>query len=107
MPTAIDEALDKIYSTHRTQVESARADFLAAADGADPRDLGDDCTKLGEVFHWKWGRLRVAWFWGTEGRIVLVEAWLKKGQRERRERVGRLNNIKSRFESEVNEYHDK
>ncbi len=104
VPTELDRALTETRRTHPTVVERIRAAFELLADGVDPRDVADECTKLGDVLHWRWGSFRMAWFWSPGGELILLELWRKQGMRERRERVERLNQLRQRFSEESHEY---
>ena len=106
VPTELDRALLAIQKTHQSAVEKIRGAFDLVAGGIDPRDVADECTKLGDVMHWTWGNFRGAWCWGTDGRLIVLEVWRKKGMKEKRERVDRLNHLFKRFSEESNEYLD-
>lgn len=102
----LHRALTEIRRTHPRIAEKMLVGFALVAGGVDPRDVADECTKLGEVMHWRWGDFRVAWFWSPTGQVIVLEAWRKQGAKERRERIGRLNRLRARFEREDHEFRD-
>lgn len=106
VPTGLDRALLDIRRTHLSAAQKIGGAFELVAGGADPRYVADDCSKLGDVMHWTWGNFRAAWFWGAGSRLVVLEVWRKKGMKEKRERVERLNHLLKRFNEELNEYLD-
>ena len=104
--TELERSLKEISRSHPRAVERILAALTLVADGVDPRDVADECSKLGVVLHWRWGDFRVAWFWGEGGRLIVLEVWRKKGAKERRERAARLNRLRARFDEEDHDYRD-
>lgn len=106
LPTELERSLEEISKLYPRVFERILAAFALVADGVDPRDVADECAKLGAVMHWRWGDFRVAWFWGAGGRLIVLEVWRKKGAKERRERVDRLNRLRGRYGEEDHDYRD-